>query len=174
MKPFTCVDKIINSAPWRWLYKIQRFIMFATTAVMLVMLGAVVLARYVFHVDLYGYDEILLADSFWMYFFGASYAMCLGEHIKADILATILKPRTVNLTKIISGVLQTAINIVFIVLSYRLVVDSYTQKLVSSLWNLPYWFPQISIFISFIITGFYMAVYTLRDFNAYISPEKEG
>jgi len=46
-----------------------------TSIIMLSILGTVIFARYVLHADVFGYDEIVLIDSFWMYFIGASYAM---------------------------------------------------------------------------------------------------
>lgn len=64
-----------------------------TSIIMLSILGIVVFARYGLNADVFGYDEIVLVDSFWMYFIGASYAMYEGSHVKADILARLFSIR---------------------------------------------------------------------------------
>ncbi|MDY2984914.1 MAG: TRAP transporter small permease [Synergistes jonesii] len=174
MKEVTFANRLMESGFWKVLLKIQGTIMFVTAAIMLAMLGAVVLARYAFHVDLYGYDEIILVDSFWMYFIGASYAMCKEEHIKADILASMMSKKMLAFTKIIAGVLQMAVNFVFIVLAYNMVSVSIETWTVSSLWNIPYFIPQISILLSFIVIGFYLTVFTIRDYNNFVSLKREG
>ena len=148
--------------------------MFLTAVIMLSILGAVVVARYVLHMDLYGYDEIVLVDSFWMYFIGASYAMCKEEHIKADILATMMGAKSLAVTKIIAGALQTSINFIFIVLAFNMVVRSFKTWTVTSLWNIPYFIPQISILVSFVITALYLTVYTIRDYNNFVTLKKEA
>lgn len=174
MKEINFIYKLMDSKFWKLLLKAQRIVMFITAVVMLSMLGAVVVARYLLHVDLYGYDEIVLVDSFWMYFIGASYAMCKEEHIKADILATMMGAKSLAVTKVIAGVLQTSINFIFIVLAFNMVARSFKTWTVTSLWNIPYFIPQIAILLSFVITALYLTVYTIRDYNKLVVLERRG
>lgn len=174
MKEINFIYRLMDSKIWKLLLKTQRFVMFLTAVIMLSILGAVVVARYVLHMDLYGYDEIVLVDSFWMYFIGASYAMCKEEHIKADILATMMGAKSLAVTKIIAGALQTSINFIFIVLAFNMVVRSFKTWTVTSLWNIPYFIPQISILVSFVITALYLTVYTIRDYNNFVTLKKEA
>lgn len=174
MKEIQFVYSFMDSKFWNWLLQIQRLIMFVSTFFMLLMLGAVVIARYVLHVDIYGYDEILLIDSFWMYFIGASYAMCKEEHIKADILASMLSKKTVAVTKITAGVLQIIINVIIAILAYNMVARAIKTWAVTTLWNIPYFIPQISILLSFVIITIYLVIYTIRDYNNFVLLKKEG
>lgn len=159
------IHQIIHSKTWNFLLKSQRFIMFLTTVVMLSILGAVVVARYLLHADLYGYDELILVDSFWMYFIGASYAMSKEEHIKADILATVMSHKMLACSRVIAGILSTIISGIFIILSFQMVIRSFKTWTVTSLWNIPYFIPQIAIFLSFLITTLYLFIYTIRDYD---------
>ena len=71
-----CVlDKLKASSLWKMLLIVQKFTLFITTCVMVGILGVVVLFRYVFKLDFFGYDEIVMISAFWMYFIGSSYAM---------------------------------------------------------------------------------------------------
>lgn len=147
--------------------------MLLTSLVMLMILGAVVVARYVFHMDIFGYDEIVLVDSFWMYFIGASYAMYEGGHIKADILSSLLKPRKRALMKVVAGIFQTLVNIIFNVFAYNLIVRSIKIWPVTSSWNIPFLIPQMALFLGFTLMSFYLIIYTAKDLNIYIGIGKE-
>ena len=46
-----------------------------------------VLLRYVFHSDLYGYEEIVVIFAFWLYFIGGSYGSYTRTHITADVVS---------------------------------------------------------------------------------------
>ncbi|MDO5114510.1 MAG: TRAP transporter small permease [Synergistaceae bacterium] len=174
MREIQFINSIMDSEIWKSLLKVQRFIMFLTTVLMLVILGAVVLARYVLHADLYGYDEIVLVDSFWMYFIGAAYAMSKEEHIKADILATMMGEKLLAVAKLAAGILQTSINFIFVVLAYNMVARSIETWTVTSLWNIPYFIPQTAILLSFVITALYLTVYTIRDYNHLVALTRKG
>lgn len=163
------IDYIMNSYSWNIILKFQRFIMFWTSIIMLSILGAVVFARYILHADIFGYDELVLVDSFWMYFIGASYAMYEENHIKADILSRLFNHSTQALMKVVAGILQTLINIVFNVFALQMIIRSIKTWPVTSSWNIPFIVPQFSILIGFTLMSFYLAIYTLRDLSDYIS-----
>lgn len=168
------VNFVLNSKAWGLLIRIERFIMFCTTAIMLLTIGGVVVARYVLHVDLFGYDEIVLIDSFWMYFVGAAFAMSREEHVKADILVKILSPKSAAVMKFFAGAIQTTASVVVTVLAFDLVKNAIETWAVTSSWNIPFFIPQMSILLSFIVMTFYLFIFTLRDYNNMVSLKKEG
>lgn len=141
--------------------------MVITTVTMLVILGAVVFTRYVFHVDFYGFDEIVLVSGFWMYFIGASYGMSKEEHVKADIVSMMLNEKQRAFSKALAGVIQTIINAVVIVLAFQMILRSIETWPVTTSWDIPYIIPQMSILLGFLITGFYLTVFTIRDIEQY-------
>lgn len=162
------VNSIMESKMWSLLIWAQRTIMLWTSIIMLSILGIVVFARYVLHADVFGYDEIVLIDSFWMYFIGASYAMYEGTHVKADILARLFNKHIQALMKVAAGIFQTAINIIFNVFALNMILRSIETKAVTSSWSIPFLFPQMSIFIGFTLMSLYLFVYTLRDIDSYL------
>lgn len=159
----------MNSKFENILIKILRLTLVITTAAMLVILAIVVGMRYGFHRDFYGYNEIVLADSFWMYFIGAAFAMRQEEHIKADILKNFVSEKCAATMKVIAGILQTTVNYAMIVLSYNLVMSNFKAWTITPLWEIPFFVSQISILISFILMAYYLTIYTIRDYNELIS-----
>ncbi|MEA4873369.1 MAG: hypothetical protein CVV54_07880 [Synergistetes bacterium HGW-Synergistetes-1] len=162
------ITSIMKSKLWSLLIWIQRVIMLWTSIIMLSILGTVIFARYVLHADVFGYDEIVLIDSFWMYFIGASYAMYDGTHVKADILARLFSTHIQALMKVAAGIFQTGINIIFNVFALNMILRSIETQAVTSSWSIPFLFPQMSILIGFTLMSFYLLVYTLRDIDSYL------
>lgn len=163
------VTRVINSRFWRVLLVMQKAVMLFTTVTMLAILGAVVFTRYVFHVDFYGYDEIVLVSAFWMYFIGASYGMSKEEHVKADIISMMLSIRQRAFCKALSGVVQAVLNIAVTVLALQMILRSIETWPITTLWNIPYIIPQTALLTGFLITGFYLCVFALRDIGQYLA-----
>lgn len=159
----TFIENIMNSKAWNLLIKVQKIIMIITTAFMITILGIVVFTRYVFHVDFFGYDELVLISSFWMYFIGSSYAMYEGTHVKADIMSMLLSPRVQKILKAIAGIIQTSINLFVTFLSYELIKRSIETSPITPSYNIPFWVPQMSILVGFVLMSFYMVIYTIKD-----------
>lgn len=173
MDVITVPERIMKSKFWKILDRIQLVIMLFTSVIMLTILGIVVFMRYSVHKDFFGYDELLLVDSFWMYFIGAAYAMSKEEHVKADIFATFCGPYMQALMKVLGGVFQIAIQLVFSVFAYRLIYRAYTVWPTTSSWNIPFLFPQFSIFLGFILITFYLIVFLWRDILRFNALRKE-
>lgn len=174
MKEVKFIYKIMDSKFDRDLAKLQRIVMVITTSVMLSILAVVVGMRYVIHEDFFGYDEIVLADSFWMYFIGAAYAMRREEHIKADIFTHFVSKKSAAIMKLAADILQTSVNYAMIVLSFNFVLSNFRSWLITTLWEIPFFIPQLSILLSFILTAFYLTLYTLRDYNDLVAIIREG
>ncbi|MDO4561588.1 MAG: TRAP transporter small permease subunit [bacterium] len=166
------VDAISNSKIYDWLVKIQKYIMLATTIIMLLVLSCVVVMRYVFHKDFFGYDEIVLISSFWMYFIGASYAMYEGTHVKADIFMKMFSDKTQSIIKVFAGTVQTALSMYVTFLAYQLIIRSLVTKGITTSYNIPFIVPQMSIFVGFALATFYLTLYTLKDLSVCINKFK--
>ncbi len=161
------VNRVMASRLWKILLIAQKAVMLVTTVTMLAILGAVVFTRYVFHVDFYGYDEIVLVSAFWMYFIGASYGMSKEEHVRADIVAMMLSEKQRAFCKALAGVIQALLNAAVVVLACQMVLRSVKTWPVTTSWNIPYLIPQTSILAGFLITGFYLCVFAVRDIGRY-------
>jgi len=154
-----CVlDKLKASSLWKMLLIVQKFTLFITTCVMVGILGVVVLFRYVFKLDFFGYDEIVMISAFWMYFIGSSYAMEKREHVRADILERILPPKGKKILRIIASLIQTLVAIETMRLSISYITNGFQIWPTTSAWNLPLVTSMSAVTVGFVIMTFYVIV----------------
>lgn len=157
------LQKLKNSFIWKLLLQFQKLILFTTSCVMVGVLGAVVLCRYVIHTDLFGYDEIVMISAFWMYFIGSSYAMEKREHVRADILERILPPIGIKWLHIISSILQTLIALETARLSIDYMINGFKIWPTTSAWGLPLITSMSAVTIGMVIMAFYVVVQLLEE-----------
>ena len=156
-------DRIQQSILWVWLLKVQRFIMVLSTVSVVLMLGIVVVARYLLHVNVLGYDEIILVGAFWMYFIGGAYATWEESHIRADILNVFLSAKNNLIIGIVAKIFQVLLGIPLVYLAYEMLVFDVQAKPTTVDWNIPLLIPQSAIFFGYILMTFYSFVYLMRD-----------
>ena len=153
-----------SSYLWNSLIKVQRFILFCTTSVMVGILGLVVLFRYIFRADLFGYDEIIMISAFWMYFIGSSYAMERREHVRADILERVLPHKIKRYIRLLSNVCQTVIALATAELSIAYIINGIKIWPTTSAWGLPMITSMSAVTIGFCLMTFYVIVQCLEEF----------
>lgn len=150
-----------------WFYqallRVQEFILFLTSCVMVGVLGVVVACRYIFHVDVFGYDEIVMISAFWMYFIGSSYAMQRGEHVRADIIERMLPPGPKRIFRIVSGFVQTLIALETARLSILYIVNGIKIWPTTSAWGLPMMTSMSAVTIGFVLMAFYVLIQLLQE-----------
>lgn len=145
------------------LMKAQKFLMVAATIILLIILGIVVFMRYVFHKDFFGYDELAVICAYYMYFFGASYAMYEGTHVRADIIVNFFPVKVFCILKSAAGLIQTALSVYITYLAYKLCERTIAVKSITASYSISYAIPQAAIFMGFILMTFYMGIYTIMD-----------
>lgn len=150
---------------WKILLKIQEAVLIITTTACVLILCAEVVLRYVFESDLFGYEEILVIFSMWMYFLGASYAMYKKTHINADMVSLILQKRQIALSyiKVLVSLLTTIIAIVLVVWASKFFVWAITKHGTSTSLRIPLIYSQSAILIGYILIAFYSLFYTIED-----------
>ncbi|HES59045.1 MAG TPA: TRAP transporter small permease subunit, partial [Caldithrix sp.] len=95
------IDTIKKSFIWKFLIKIQQWLMIATSIFVILIMFVEVLLRYVFKSDLYGIEEIVVIAAFWLYFMGSSYGVYEKSHVKADILPQMMSQKAQKILNII-------------------------------------------------------------------------
>jgi len=158
-------DRIQNSWTWDAMLKLQRFLAAVSTVIVVFELGIVVVCRYIFEINVLGYDEIILIGAYWMYFIGSSYATYEESHVSADVLSIFVSEKTRHKLALFSKAVQVLVGIPLFYLSFDLVrwdiqIDPRTID-----WGIPYLIPHMGIFVGFLIMLFYNGVYLLRDFH---------
>ena len=157
------LDKLQASLFWISLLKIQEFILFLTSCMMIGILGAVVICRYVLRVDLFGYDEIVMISAFWMYFIGSSYAMEKRGHVRADILERVLPPKGKKILRILAGLLQSVVAIETVNLSVAYIVNGFKIWPTTSAWGLPLMTSMSAVAVGLVLMAFYVIVQLLEE-----------
>lgn len=158
-------DRIQKSWAWGAMLKLQRFLAAVSTVIVVFELGIVVVCRYIFEVNVLGYDEIILIGAYWMYFIGSSYATWEESHVSADVLSIFVSEKTQKKLSLFSKAVQVAVGIPLVILSFDLVrwdisIDPRTID-----WGIPYLIPHMGIFVGFVMMLFYNSVYLLRDYH---------
>ena len=82
-KPTNIFDKVVIN-----FYSIVCFVM---SILLVLIISAATLMRYVFEMDLYGYEEWIKIFAFWLYFMGAGYGAFAGTHVSADLVQSYMK-----------------------------------------------------------------------------------
>ena len=170
-----CLTRLKGSLFWVWLLKIQEFILFLTSCMMIGILGAVVVCRYVLRMDLFGYDEIVMISAFWMYFIGSSYAMEKREHVRADILERILPPIGKKYLRIFANLLQSLVAIETVNLSVAYIINGVKIWPTTSAWGLPLMTSMSAVTAGFVVMAFYVIVQLLEEVSTPVvdsAPEK--
>ena len=84
-QPKCLFDKITIS-----FYSVVCFVM---AILLMVIITAATLMRYIFEMDLYGYEEWVKIFAFWLYFLGAASRAYAGTHLSAYLISSSLKAR---------------------------------------------------------------------------------
>ncbi|MFZ5946091.1 MAG: TRAP transporter small permease [Bacillota bacterium] len=91
-----------------------RFLLIFCSIASVVLIFSAVIARYVFHRDIYGIEEIILTIAFWLYFAGSVSGSMEDSHIKADILDVYVSNHRVKyLLKAVAKLVEVIVYIVF-------------------------------------------------------------
>lgn len=146
------------------LLKFQRGILVLSSASVVLLMTVSVFLRYVLRTDLFGIEDFLVIGAFWLYFIGASYGSYDESHIKADILSLYLKGTKLQvIINFISSLITLIVSIVFTKWAVDLFIWGIVMKGKSPAWGIPYYVPQSSLMVGFILMSFYFVIYLIRD-----------
>ncbi len=139
----------------RWLDKleegIERAVSFGAvvggvfTAVMTVIVGYAVVARYVFNRPIGWSEEISMYLMVWAAFLGAAYTLKEDGHIGVDVLIVNLKPKTRKLFLVGHYVVGIALFAVFLHQGIELVALSLKMDNRSMAIEFPIWLPHLAV-----------------------------
>lgn len=76
---------------WNAALKALRFLIFICGVIPLVLITISVFMRYVLHKDFFGYEDIVLLFTLWLYYLAATYATWEESHIKGDMMSFLFK-----------------------------------------------------------------------------------
>ncbi len=159
------VKNFQNSKFWKLGEKLNGLLlMFFGIGATAVIFSAVI-ARYIFHLDIYGNEEIILILAWWLYFIGAMNGSMEDSQIKAEMMDIFLKNRIVlmkikGIAKIIEGIVFAASS----VLSINLVKLNMIKMPKTTALKIPFTVAQFPIALGFIFMAFY-AFYYVKGYH---------
>lgn len=135
---------------------------FLAGAIILLAMIATVLLRYVFKMNLFGMDEIILCFVFWFYFFGGVNGSMEDSHIRADVIGTFIKnPNILWGLRLVTRIIEIAVQVFLIWLSVELFLTNCRRMPVTQGLKIPYIVPQFAIVVGFILMFLYNVAHLL-------------
>jgi TRAP-type C4-dicarboxylate transport system permease small subunit len=158
---------------WKSITKLQGAIVKITSLGIMAIVVFNVFARYVFRIELFGFEEMVVIIAMWMYWIGGVYATYENSHIKGDMIDLFTKSKKKK--KIVSYVAQSLT--IFGLALFAWWGIEWTQ------WNLqlgqrtpglrwPMIWSQIPVAISFVMMFLYSVYHLIRTIFP-IKPEDE-
>lgn len=171
-KPKCFFDKLTVS--------IYSMICFTMCMLLTVIISAATVMRYVFEMDLYGYEEWIKIFAFWLYFMGAGYGAFAGSHVSADLVQSYVKEGTPKrLLMCVKTFITLTVTLLFTKYGWDYLVFGFMGPLGTGVaiprtvaWRIPLWTAYISIFLGLLSMSYYFLWDFIRAAQALISGGK--
>lgn len=148
------------SAIWKWLARVQQYIVVFSLVASLGFVFAEVLLRNFIKTSLFGTSELAIMSSWWFYLIGASVGAWERSHIKADILLVFAKriPHRMAQIRVVSSVLSFLLCAAATSWAFIYINRALDLGRVSFYLRIPMIYAQIPILVGLILMSFYFLV----------------
>lgn len=174
-----CEDEVVNVRQPKCLFdkitvSFYSIVCFVMAMLLMVIITAATLMRYVFEMDLYGYEEWVKIFAFWLYFMGAGYGAFTGTHISADLISSYLKDGVFKRSLTFLKCLVTlGVTLLFTKYGWDYFIFGFLGPLGTGVaiprtvaWRIPLWTAYVSIFIGLLSMSYYFLWDTIRAAQA--------
>ena len=154
------------------LLKIERFLMVASSLIVVAIICTAIFMRYILHTDLFAYDELVMIAAFWLYFTGAAYGSYEDSHIKADILQISLSenhPKAAAGIGIIAKAIEVICAVTISFWGWSLFAWQLKYMGRTMGWGIPIAVPQGAIVLGFTLMSLYATVNFVKAWLAFRS-----
>ena len=161
---------ITKTMSWKFLINLVKYIMVLCSVASTCCIVIAVVLRYIFKLNFYGSDEIILAFAFWLYFMGAVYGSYENSHIKADLITVYVKNiRIKDFIDLISQAVMIVVNLILITWAWDYFMWGLQKMPLTTGLKIPLVIPQSAVFFGLLLMGFYHIVYFIRNIYRYIN-----
>lgn len=159
---------------WKFLIKLQQWILIACSIVVVLIMCTAVVLRYVLNADLYGTEEIVIIIAFWLYFIGSSYGSYDKSHVKADIIPQLLSEKKRLGLSIAVSLIMVSLCLLFTYWSVEFVRYSIAEMPRTLAWGIPMAVAHSSVFLGYLLMTFYCTVYFIKEIVSYRELNKKA
>lgn len=156
-------ERISNSAlanGVKWLY---QTLLALSGVIILVAMVMMVLLRYVFKINLFGMDEIILCFVFWFYFFGAVNGSREDSQVRADVTGVLIKNKKTSWgLRLFTRLIEVVVLVFLIYMSIWLLLINFNRMPTTQGLKIPYLVPQAAIAVGFILMLIYDVGHLLK------------
>lgn len=126
-----------------------------------VMLAVGILSRTLFEKPVFGLEELILMAAMWLYMLGAVLASRDRSHLSADFVQVVSSnPGVVRFFHLLATVISLFMAVMFSTWSYDLMMWAVNKGQTTTVFQLPWYISQSSLFFGSILFIFYL----IRDF----------
>jgi TRAP-type C4-dicarboxylate transport system permease small subunit len=144
----------------------KRIILITCNLAIMLIVVASFLSRYLFSMDFYGVEEILLIFAFWLYFIGAAFGSYEQSHIEADFIQSIFGDTPITrIASYVRDIIEIAVLVVLTYWSFLLIQFAIERWPITPGWKIPLLVPQSAIAIGFILMTIHALVHFYRRIN---------
>ncbi len=152
-------------------YSIVCFVM---AVLLTLIISAATALRYIFKMDLYGYEEWVKIFAFWLYFMGAGYGAFAGTHVSADLVQSYMKDGLFKrLMLVVKCVITFGVTLLFTKYGWDYLMFGIFGPVGTGIgiprsvaWRIPLWTAYISIFIGLASMSYYFLWDLIRAVQA--------
>lgn len=138
--------------------------MLLSSVFIVIAICGIVAMRYIFSIDLYGIEEIIMMVSFWLYFLGSSMGSCEKSQISADILSTyITNQKAKRIMGLVTSLVTTTVCLLVTGWSFKFILWSMKMSPKTPVFRFPVLIPQSAILVGFCLMSFYHVFHLIND-----------